>query len=393
MKIALGMRDFSPEKGGAERSMAELMEFFATSGHEVHIFSHRFGKVSNSFFLHRVPVIPFPKSLRALSFAWRCHHMLKKEDFDVVIGVGNTFQADLLQPRGGVHWSWFWKSLQAYENPLIWLAKFLGRVLSPKQWAHGIIEDAPYKKALKVVAISEMVKRDIVDHYRIPDKRIDVVYTGIDTRFKPRMRKLREEVKRQYAISPDDFVILFSAHNFRLKGLKYLIQAVAQVKREKKQVKLLVLGRDKKNLYERLAHKLGCKEEVIFAGGVKDTEKYYSAADILVHPTFYDSFARVVLEALASGLPVITTRYAGAGWIISEGEEGFVLEDPRDVEDLAEKILYFVDPMRLQKASTAARRLAQQYSRKRCYQEMLKILQEIGTCHRRYKNSLKDRNA
>ena len=142
-----------------------------------------------------------------------------------------------------------------------------------------------------------------------------------------------------------------------------------------------------------MAHKLGCKEEVIFAGGVKDTEKYYSAADILVHPTFYDSFARVVLEALASGLPVITTRYAGAGWIISEGEEGFVLEDPRDVEDLAEKILYFVDPMRLQKASTAARRLAQQYSRKRCYQEMLKILQEIGTCHRRYKNSLKDRNA
>ncbi|OGP54810.1 MAG: hypothetical protein A2Y65_12065 [Deltaproteobacteria bacterium RBG_13_52_11] len=381
MKIALGMRDFSPEKGGAERSMAELMGFLSKAGHEVHIFSHRFGQVANSLFLHRVPVIPFPKSLRVLSFAWRCDHMMKSEDFDVIIGVGNTFQADLLQPRGGVHWSWFWKGLQAYENPLIWAAKFLGRVLSPKQWAQGIIEDAPYRKASKIVAISEMVKQDIVDHYRIPDERIDVIYTGIDTRFKPRTGKLREEIRRQYAISPNEFVILFSAHNFRLKGLKNLIRSVAQVKRKKRGVKLLVLGRDRKNPYERLAHKLGCEEEVIFAGGVKEPEKYYAAADILVHPTFYDPCSRVVLEALASGLPVITTRSNGAGWIITEGKEGFVLDDSRDVEALAEKILYLVDPIRLKEASAAARRLAERYSQKRSYQTMLEAIKSIVASH------------
>lgn len=377
MKIALGMRDFSPEKGGAERSMAELMEFLSKAGHEAHIFSHRFGKVANSFLLHRVPVIPFPKSLRVLSFAWRCDHMMKSENFDVIIGVGNTFQADLLQPRGGVHWSWFWKGLQAYENPLIWAAKFLGRVLSPKQWAQGIIEDAPYRKASKIVAISEMVKQDIVDHYRIPDERIDVIYTGIDTRFKPHGVKLREEIRRKHAISPNEFVILFSAHNFRLKGLKNLIRAVAQVKREKKGVKLLVLGRDRKNPYERLAHRLGCEEEVIFAGGVKEPEQYYAAADILVHPTFYDPCSRVVLEALASGLPVITTRSNGAGWIITEDKEGFVLDDPRDVGTMAAKILYFTDPKRLTKASLAALRLAQKHSQQRSYHELLKILQEL----------------
>ena len=377
MRIALGMRDFSPEKGGAERSMAELMGFLSKAGHEVHLFSHRFGTVANSFCLHKVPVIPFPKSLRVLSFAWCCHHMMKSDDFDVIMGVGNTLYADLLQPRGGVHWSWFWKGLQAYDNPVVWAAKFLGRILSPKQWAQGIIEDIPYRKASIIVAISEMVKRDIVEHYRIPDERIKVIYTGIDERFKPGTPKLREEIRRQYAIDPDEFVILFSSHNFRLKGLKYLIRALALVKQEKKRVRLLVLGKDRKDPYERLAQRLKCKEEVIFAGWVEEPEKYYVAADILVHPTFYDPSSRVVLEALASGLPVITTRSNGAGWIVSEGKEGFVLDDPRDVEMMAANIVYFTDPKRLKQTSLAALRLARRYSQQRCYQELLQVLQDI----------------
>ena len=68
MKIAVGMRNFIPEKGGAERSVAELMSFLSRAGHDVHVFAHRFGKFENSFVLHRVPAIPFPKSLKVLSF-------------------------------------------------------------------------------------------------------------------------------------------------------------------------------------------------------------------------------------------------------------------------------------------------------------------------------------
>jgi UDP-glucose:(heptosyl)LPS alpha-1,3-glucosyltransferase len=378
MKIAVGMRNFAPEKGGAERSVAELMGFLSRAGHEVHIFAHRFGRFENSFVLHRVPAIPFPKSLTVLSFAWWCHQKMKEEDIDVVIGVGNTLRADLLQPRGGVHWSWFWKSLRAYDSPWLWGIKFLGRVLSPKQWVEGLVENAPYKNARKIVAISEMVKRDIMDSYATPDERVDVLYTGIDIqRFKPRTGKLRNEIRRRHAIAPDEFVVLFSSHNFRLKGLKYLIRAIAQVKRKEKRIKLIILGRDRKNPYERLAHRLGSKGEVIFVGGVKEPEQYYAAADILVHPTFYDACSRVVLEALASGLPVITTRYNGAGWLISEGKEGFVIDDPSDVKTLAEKIVALSDPRRLKKVSQAARQLAQEYSQQRSCQKLLKILQAL----------------
>ncbi len=378
MKIALGMRDFFPRKGGAERAVAELMYFLSGEGHEVHIFSHRAGKVRDKLFLHRVPAIPFPKSLKVLSFAWLCSRRMKKQGFDVTIGVGNTLEAELLWSRGGVQWHWFWRSLRAYQNPLLWGISFLGKLLSSKQWAEALVQGAPYKKARRIVAISGMVKEDILSRYRLPRERITVLYTGINTRrFSPDNGRFREQVRKSWGVSADEYVILFSAHNFRLKGLRYLLKAVALLKERKTGIKLVVLGRDRVGPYIRLAARLGCKNEVIFAGEIKVPEKCYPAADILVHPTFSDACSRVVLEALASGLPVITTKYNGAGGIISEGKEGFVLDDPRDVEVMVEKIMLLSDPERLRKSSLAARGLAEEYSREQSYQRMLIILEEL----------------
>jgi len=87
-----------------------------------------------------------------------------------------------LQPHGGVHWAWFWRSLRAYENPILWMIKFLGRIFSPKQWVSGWVEDAPYhaKRLRTVIAISDMVKQDMMRWYRIPEERIQVVYNGVD---------------------------------------------------------------------------------------------------------------------------------------------------------------------------------------------------------------------
>jgi len=378
VKIALGIREFLPEKGGAERYCYDLMNFLAGKGLKVHIYSSTFPERARRLCFHQVPVIPYPKSLQVLSFAVNCRRMMRKERFDCIMGVGDTLYADLLQPHGGVHWKWFWRGLEGYRKPFPWIFKFLGRSLSPKQWAKGFIEDAPYAKAKKVIAISEMVYRDISDYYGIPANRIAVIYNGVDIeRFHPRNKRYRKEIRGRYGVRPEDVLLLFVSHNFRLKGLRYLIQAIALIKRKRKNVKLLVAGRDRAAPYQRLGKKLGCGENVLFAGGVRDLERYYASADILVHPTFYDPCSLVVLEALASGLPVITTISNGAGGIVTAGQEGFVLDDPRDVEALAETIVSLVDPTRLKKSSVAARRLAQRYSHERCYQEMLKVFKKI----------------
>jgi UDP-glucose:(heptosyl)LPS alpha-1,3-glucosyltransferase len=246
-------------------------------------------------------------------------------------------------------------------------------VFSPKQWVSGWVENAPYqgKRLRAIVAISDMVKQDMMRWYRIPEERIHVVYNGVDIeRFHPRNRQYREEIRRRHGIG-EDLVILFVSNNFRMKGLNVLIKALAKVKKgSPPPFKLLVLGRDHQDPPLRLAREKEIAEEVIFAGSTSEPEKYYGASDLLVHPTFYDACSLTVLEALASGLPVITTHSNGASGIITQGQEGFVISDPREDQSLAEDISFFLNREKLEKASIAARRLAESYSLERNWREM-----------------------
>jgi UDP-glucose:(heptosyl)LPS alpha-1,3-glucosyltransferase len=380
MKFATAIPDFSKKRGGAEGYLVDLCTRMADEGHEVNVYAEQWDETDMRIHFHRVRTIPFPKSLRLLSFAIRATKEIERAGYDVTLGVGNTLKADVLQPHGGVHWAWFWRSLRAYDNPILWTIKFLGRVVSPKQWVSGWIEDVPYKRKnySRVIAISDMVKQDIIRWYGIPEEKVTVVYNGVDIeRFHPRNRQYREEIRNRLGVG-DEFVILFVSHNFRMKGLSYLIKALAKVKKENfSPFRLLVLGRDRQGPYLRLAKKMGVSGEIIFTGSTNEPEKYYGAADVLVHPTFYDACSLTVLEALASGLPVITAKCNGAGGIISDRQEGFVLNDPRNIQSLAGEILFFSQPGTLREAFRAARRLGEKYSHERCHQEMMKVFQEL----------------
>jgi UDP-glucose:(heptosyl)LPS alpha-1,3-glucosyltransferase len=373
IRFAIGLRDFSRDKGGAERYLVDLCTRMTTEGYEVHVYAEHQDEENPGIYFHPVKTIPFPRSFQLLSFATRATRKIEKGNYDITFGVGNTVKAVILQPHGGVHWAWFWRSLRAYENPILWMIKLLGRVLSPKQWVSGWVEDAPYQtKGLRaIIAISDMVKRDMMRWYKIPEERVHVVYNGVDIeRFHPRNRQYREEVRRRHRVG-DELVILFVSHNFRMKGLSFLIKALAEIKKENSPpFKLLVLGRDRPDSYLSLASEMGIFKDVIFAGSTHEPEKYYGASDLLVHPTFYDACSLTVLEALASGLPVITTHSNGASGIITQGQEGFVIPDPRDDQALAEKISFFLNRERVDKASVAARHLAESYSLERNWREM-----------------------
>ena len=381
MRFAIGLREFSKKRGGAERYLVDLCKRMATEGHEVHVYAEDQDVKDSEIHFHPVKTIRFPKSLRLLSFAMRATKEMENGNYDITLGVGNTLSADVLQPHGGVHWAWFWRSLGAYDNTILWMIKFLGRVLSPKQWVSGWVEDAPYKRGSfpKVVAISDMVKQDMVKWYRVPEEKITVVYNGVDTEhFHPRNRRYREEIRRRHGLG-DEWVLLFVSNNFRMKGLGFLIKALAKIKKANHaSFKLLILGRDRQDFYLRLARGMGIFEEVVFAGSTDEPEKYYGASDLLVHPTFYDACSLTVLEALASGLPVITTQSNGASGIITQGREGFVIADPRDDQALAEKILFLLDREKMERASMAARHLAESYCLERNWKEMKHILDEVS---------------
>ena len=163
-----------------------------------------------------------------------------------------------------------------------------------------------------------------------------------------------------------------------MKGLGFLMKALAGLKKKTSvPFRLLILGRDQQEPYHSLASRIGLSREILFAGSTDEPEKYYGAADLLVHPSFYDACSLTVLEALASGLPVITTSTNGASGVIHQGREGYVLSDPRDEQGLGEKISLFLDPNRRAQASVAARTLAEQYSTEKNWREMRAVFEKI----------------
>jgi UDP-glucose:(heptosyl)LPS alpha-1,3-glucosyltransferase len=381
IRFAIGLRDFSKKKGGAERYLVDLCTRMAEEGHDVHVYAERWDVENSKIVFHCVRTIPFPKSLRLLSFAIRATKEIENGNYDITFGVGNTLKANVLQPHGGVHWAWFWRSLRVYDHPILWTIKFLGRVFSLNQWASGWIQDVPYKRKSfsKIIAISDMVKQDIMRWYQVPEERITVVYNGVDIeRFHPSNRQYREEVRRRHGIRGDDLVLLFVSNNFRMKGLGFLIKALAEIKKENAPpFKLLVLGRDRQDSYLGLARNVGIFEEVMFAGSTDEPEKYYGASDLLAHPTFYDACSLTVLEALASGLPVITSSFNGACGIISQGEDGLIIEDLRDEKGLREAIRFFFGKERRILASRLARTKAEAFSDRANFCRMMEIFERV----------------
>ncbi|MFH1923203.1 MAG: glycosyltransferase family 4 protein, partial [Planctomycetota bacterium] len=129
--------------------------------------------------------------------------------------------------------------------------------------------------------------------------------------------------------------------------------------------------------YERTTARLGAASAVTFTGTVHDTVPFYAAADVYVHPTYHDSCSLVVLEALASGLPVITSRLNGAAELLTEGVEGAVMPDPADVDDLLARLEPMFDPSVRIRMGRAARRLAMEHTLERNVNEVLAVYEEV----------------
>src|SRR5262249_18712656 len=145
---------------------------------------------------------------------------------------------------------------------------------------------------------------------------------------------VRAALRPRWGVDDETLVGLFVAMNYRLKGLEPLLRAVALIPRDRR-FRLVVVGNPRTQRFERLAKNLGIQERVVFHGFCTDARQVYFAADFLVHPTFYDPCSLVVLEALACGLPVITTRFNGAAELMHPPLDGLAIDDPHEHPRLA----------------------------------------------------------
>ena len=231
---------------------------------------------------------------------------------------------------------------------------------------------------LKIVAISETVKQDIQKHYKVPDEKIVVVYNGVSLeKFHPENKKrFRSSIREKLDIPENEVLILFVGSGFERKGLKFLLQALQFLSSD--HWHLLLIGKGNWSRYLPLASKESQKK-IRCLEPVDDLEKYYASADVFVLPSIYEPFGNANLEALASGLPVVTSANSGAAEIIEHGENGRVIENPSDPKEIAENLNSLFDPDVRERMGQNARLLAEKFTQERNLNEMIKVYQDVSS--------------
>ena len=371
MKIAI-IRKKYVFHGGAEGFSRELISQLAGQGHKVHIFALQWdgANVPADVTFHKVPAISFNSFFRDLSFALSSYWLLGKDSFDIIQSHDKTLFQHIYRAGDGCHIEWLrqrWMRTGFLGKVSIALNPYHGLILSLERM---ILKGHRFKK---VIAISHLVKNNIITHYGVPEKDIEVIYNGVDLRrFHPANRELyRREIRTRYSLPDDSFVLLFVGSGFERKGLEFLIKAMELVPHP---LTALIVGKGAATKYKKSIK----RQNVIFCGPQQEVQKYYAAADIFVFPAIYEPFGNVHLEALASGLPVITTQLSGAAEMIQEGVHGFVAPVPEDCALIAEKIQYLMDNQRAYESMRInARQRAEEFSLERHLNETLRLYQDI----------------
>jgi UDP-glucose:(heptosyl)LPS alpha-1,3-glucosyltransferase len=382
MDIALCYESVLPARGGAETYIGDLARRLARDGHAVHLYAARWdaSALPTATHFHRIDTHGRVRFLRPWRFGAACEQALAHARHDVSIGFDKTWGQDVLYPQGGLHAASAEHNLLKYPDEFSRSLAALGKWLDPSAWSFDRLERKQYLGPHHplIVVNSFMVRRHFEQYYGIPPESVRVVRSAIDPqRFAAEDRlKRRHEERNRWSASPEDTVGLFVAMNYRLKGLTQLINALPLVPTEKP-FKLIVVGHPNYRRYLKLAEKLGVADRVRFLGHRPDPRDCYFAADFLVHPTFYDPCSLVALEALACGLPVITSRYNGAGELLSPPTDGVVIDDPHDAPMLAAAMVRFTERSYRAEASSAARQTGAKWTFEHHYQALLDVFAEV----------------
>lgn len=317
--------------GGAERFLERAMDALAERGVQLRMYTRswpqaRAGRIE--------PVICNPYYFggvwRDAGFARAVRRALARDRPDLVQTHERIAGCDIFRAGDGVHRVWLAQRLSAGGA-----AERLAIEANPHHryllGAEAKVFADPSLKA--VICISRMVKGDIREHFPFPEEKLHVIYNAVDPReFNPGVREHRAATRAQLGIANKDVVFLLVGSGYARKGVPVALRSLARLPAR---ARLVVVGRDKNPArYEALARRAGVRDRVIFAGPQQDPRPFLGAADAFVLPTLYDPLSNAVLEALACGLPVVTSRRCGAGELVVEHDAGWVC-DTNDNAELA----------------------------------------------------------
>jgi UDP-glucose:(heptosyl)LPS alpha-1,3-glucosyltransferase len=371
LKIAFIVHDYH-RHGGHARYVAELVSRFKKD-HEVHVYTSIWEEPNpEKIHFHFVPSFRLTALTTILSFI-PFAFFRSFSGFDIVHSQGlcgfrqNFVTAHIcnkawytMSELNGVKLSTK-KKINKYI--VTWLESFFYKTLS---WT-------------RIIAVSEKIKQDLISYYGVNEKKIGVIYHGVDIeRFSPNNAgKIRSEIRNKLKIGENE-VIFLCVGDWQKVGF-----ALAKSLKLLESGKLLIVSKTPKDMIMADLKENNVTNRVVYVGPTNSVENYYYASDVFVFPSYYDAFGLVVTEAMACGLPVITSFSVGASELIQNSYSGLLIDSSWDIAQLASAMnILSQNPNLRQKIGSKGRDIIQEYNWDECAKKTMDYYQEFLTKNR-----------
>jgi UDP-glucose:(heptosyl)LPS alpha-1,3-glucosyltransferase len=315
MKLAIVRQKYTPF-GGAERFVERALAALREKHVDVSIVARQWqGDAAGDMPCVRVDPFYLGRTWRDAGFARGVQRLIEERRFDLVQSHERIPGCDIYRAGDGVHATW----LALRNKPLDAYSPWHRYTLAAEA------EMFRHPKLRTVICNSRMVRDDIARRFDLPGEKLQVIYSGVDLdAFHPRLRvEQGRALRTKVGVGETAPVILFVGSGYERKGVPTLLRALSQM--ERSDARLWVVGRDKdETLMRKLAQTLDVDQRVLFLGAQTDVKPFYGAADVFALPTIYDPFPNAALEALACGLPLVTTTTCGAAELVT-ADNGLVV--------------------------------------------------------------------
>ena len=331
MKFAFCLFKYFPF-GGLQRDFLKIVTICLSRGHHVDVFAGAWeGEIPKDFHVSILPYQGLTNHSRCESFAKRYSNHLAQSAYDCIIGFNKMPGLDVYFSADSCF------AAKAYEKGFLY--RLSGRCRSYLRLEQAVFN--PQSKT-EILLISEREKDFFIQHYNTAEDRFHLLPPGIS---KDRLascftEEIRASFRRDLNIGMNEKVVLMVGSGFKTKGVDRAIRALSSLTAEVGSMTiLLVVGNDKSKSFERLAKRLGVADRVRFVGGREDVPKFLAGADLLLHPAVRENTGTVLIEAMASGLPVLATDVCGYSNYIRDAQAGELIPTPFRQETLNHSLI------------------------------------------------------